>query len=120
MIRVQRACRPRCVHEFVVKTLLNVVDNPLFILGHGFGEQAYSRAFFDDDVLKARPDSREHIPSDKDHHTFLVSISHTHKPTIASSAQDARDRGSPHFKNQLHSVPPFAVARRGVNYLFLR
>ena len=76
MIRVQRTCRPRCVHEFVVKTLLNLVDNPLLILGYGFGEQAYSRAFFDDDVLKARPDCRTHIPSDKDHHTFLVSISH--------------------------------------------
>jgi len=73
---MQRACRPCCVDEFVVKTLLNVVDNPLLILGHGFGEQAYSRAFFDDDALKARPDCREHISGDKNDDTFLVSISH--------------------------------------------
>jgi hypothetical protein len=80
MIRVQRACRPRGGHEFVVKTLLNVVDQPLLIFEHGFGEQAYSRAFFDDDVSKARSDSREHIPSDEDHQTFLVGISQQESP----------------------------------------
>jgi hypothetical protein len=63
-----------------VKTLLNVVDQPLLVFEHGVGEQAYSRAFFDDDLLKARPDSREHIPSDKDHQTFLISISQQESP----------------------------------------
>ena len=76
MTVVQRARRPGRVYEFVMKALLNVIDDLLLVRLERFAEQARARRSLDGDRIEASTHSRQQVLSEEAHDSFLVLRGH--------------------------------------------